>query len=257
MTQRLDKRVISKIEELVGEGVGSVDEMKRHLKIFVHDDLFRGKEQPQRSNRRYFPRAKTIKNHMHNAAMRARLSFMDQDNIERLIEKWTNEKSSSIDRFHFRPYVEGSGVYKNTEFTDEENSDDEAVVDEEVITTAEKQQERLLFVHQTVWQSRLLGRNGQELAFLDATYKTTQYSLPLFFVAVKTNVNYIIVASFIVQDETTASITEALSIMRQWNPEWKPRHMMTDLCEEEINSIESVFPGMMHELYAIPIDVRY
>ena len=176
---------------------------------------------------------------------------------ERLIEKWRNEKSSSNDRFHFRPYVEGSGVYKNTEFTDEENSDDEAVIDEEVITTAEKQQERLLFVHQTVWKSKLLSRYGQELAFLDATYKTTIYSLPLFFVAVKTNVDYIIVASFIVQDETTASITEALSILRQWNPEWKPRHMMIDLCEEEINSIESVFPGMMHELYTIPIDVRY
>jgi hypothetical protein len=54
-----------------------------------------------------------------------------------------------------------------------------------------------------------------------------------------------------VQDETTASITEALSILSQWNPQWKPRHMMTDLCEEEINSIESVFPGIMYtvELY--------
>ena len=119
-------------------------------------------------------------------------------------------------------------MYKNTEFTDEENSDDEAAVDEEVITTVEKQQERLLFIHQTVWQSRLLSRYGQELAFLDATHKTTKYSFPLFFVAVKTNVDYIIVASFIVQDETTASITEASSILRQWDPEWKPRHMMTD-----------------------------
>jgi hypothetical protein len=124
-------------------------------------------------------------------------------------------------------------------------------LNDEVITTAKEQQGRLLFVHQTAWQSRLLSRYGQELAFLDATYKTTKYSLPLFFVAVKTNVDYIIVASFIVQDETTASITEALSILSQWNPQWKPRHMMTDLCEEEINSIESVFPGIMYtvELY--------
>jgi hypothetical protein len=119
-------------------------------------------------------------------------------------------------------------------------------LNDEVITHAKEQQGRLLFIHQTPWQARLLCRYGQELAFLDATYKTTKYSLPLFFVAVKTNVDYIIVASFIVQDETTASITEALSILRQWNPQWKPRHMMTDLCEEEINSIESVFPGMMH-----------
>ena len=235
MTQRLDEKVISKIEELVGEGVRRVDEMKRHLKIFVHDDLFRGKEQPQRSNRRYFPRAKTIKNHMYSATMRARHSFMDQDNIEQLIEKCRNEKGSTRDRFYFRPYVEGSGAYKDTELPDEENSDDDNALNEEVITTAKKQEEHLLFIHlQTAWQSRLLCRYGQELAFLDATYKTAKYSLPLFFVAVKTNVDYTIVASFIVQDETTASITEALSILRQRNPQWNTRHIMTDLCEEEI-----------------------
>lgn len=251
LTQRLDENVIRKIEELVGEGVRSVDEMRRHLKIYIKDDLFRGKEQPQRSNKRYFPRAKTIQNHMYNAAMRARLSFMDQDNVQQLIQKWKDEKGSTNDRFFSRPYIEGSGEFRNTELSDEEDGDDDVALNDEVITTAKEQQGRLLFVHQTAWQSRLLSRYGQELAFLDATYKTTKYSLPLFFVAVKTNVDYIIVASFIVQDETTASITEALSILSQWNPQWKPRHMMTDLCEEEINSIESVFPGIMYtvELY--------
>ena len=242
MTQRLDGKVIGKIEELVGEGVRSVDEMRRHLKIYIKDDLFRDKEQPQRSNRRYFPRSKTIKNHMYNAAMRARLSVMDQDNVQELIKKWKSEKGSANDKFYFRPYIKGSAEFRNTELSDEDDSDDDVACDE-VITTAKEPQGRLLFVHQTAWQSRLLSRYGQELAFLDATYKTTKYSLPLFFIAVKTNVDYIIVASFIVQDETTASITEALSILCQWNPQWKPRHMMTDLCEEEINSIESVFRG--------------
>lgn len=220
-------------------------EMKRHLKIFIKDDLFRGKEQPHRSNRRYFPLAKTTQNHMYNAAMRARLSCIDQDNVQKLIEKWKDENKSKNERFSFRPYVEGSAEFRNTDLSNEEDDDDDiSFTDDEVVTSAKEQQGRLLFVHQTSWQSRLLSRYGQELAFLDATYKTTKYSLPLFFVAVKTNVDYIIVASFIVQDETTASITEALSILRQWNPDWQPRHMMTDLCEEEINSVESVFPGI-------------
>ena len=52
------------------------------------------------------------------------------------------------------------------------------------------------------------------MCFLDATYKTMKYSLPLFFVAVKTNVNYTVVAEFVIQDETTASITEALSVLK-------------------------------------------
>ena len=63
------------------------------------------------------------------------------------------------------------------------------------------------------------------------------------------NVDYIIVASFVVQDETTESIQEALSIIKQWNPEWRPQNFMTDLCEEEINALESVFSGTLLYMY--------
>ena len=89
----------------------------------------------------------------------------------------------------------------------------------------------------------MLARYGSDLTFLDATYKTTKYALPLFFIAVKTNVDHAIVGSFIVQDETMQSITEVLTIIKQWNSQWKPSYFMTDLCKEEINSIESIFPG--------------
>ena len=49
---------------------------------------------------------------------------------------------------------------------------------------------KLLYVHQTAQQRRLLERYGDDLVCLDATYKTSQYSLPLFFLVVKTNVDY-------------------------------------------------------------------
>ena len=39
----------------------------------------------------------------------------------------------------------------------------------------------MLFVYQEPWQKRLLARYGNELSLLDATYKTTRYELPLFF----------------------------------------------------------------------------
>lgn len=64
----------------------------------------------------------------------------------------------------------------------------------------------LLFAHQTTWQKKLMLRYGNEITLLDATYKTMRYELPLFFLVVKTNVNYIVVGSFIIQRETTASI---------------------------------------------------
>ena len=102
----------------------------------------------------------------------------------------------------------------------------------------------MLFVHQTKVQRRLLGRYGNSICLLDATYKTTKYLLPLFFVVVKTNVNYQVVASFLLQDETTAAITEALSVIKTWNPIWEPKCFMADNCDEEIKSIGNIFPRM-------------
>ena len=46
---------------------------------------------------------------------------------------------------------------------------------------------------------------------MDATYRTCRLMLPLFFLAVKTNVNYNPVTSFIVQNEDTKSIPKSLS----------------------------------------------
>ena len=99
-----------------------------------------------------------------------------------------------------------------------------------------------MFVQQTKFQRRLLGRYGNSICLLDATYKATKYSLPLFFVVMKTNVNYQVVASFILQDETTAAITEALSIIKIWNPTWEPKCFMVDNCDGEIKSIGHIFP---------------
>lgn len=189
---------------------------------------------------------------MYNATIRSRLSALDQDNVKHLVGNWTKENPDN--KFFYRPYAKESesGDFLTTCTGSDENTSDnelEECGDEVIITKAGKQEGRLLFVHQTGWQSRLLLKYGQDLAFLDATYKTTKYALPLFFIAVKTSVDYIIVASFVVQDETTESIQEALSIIKQWNPEWRPQNFMTDMCEEEINALESVFPGTVSYIY--------
>jgi len=41
--------------------------------------------------------------------------------------------------------------------------------------------ETLLYVHQDQWQKDLLNRYGNNMTLLDATYKTTNYDLALFF----------------------------------------------------------------------------
>ena len=56
------------------------------------------------------------------------------------------------------------------------------------------------------------------MSMLDATYKTMKYELALFFLCVRTNVGYSVVAGFIVQEESAEKIAEALSVIKQWNP---------------------------------------
>ena len=98
-------------------------------------------------------------------------------------------------------------------------------------------------MQQAQLQQRLMNKYGNHICLLDGTYKTTKYLIPLFSVVVKTNSNYQAVASFAVQDETTAAITEALGILKNWNPSLSLKYFMVDNWEEEITSIETVFPG--------------
>ena len=69
-----------------------------------------------------------------------------------------------------------------------------------------------MYIQQEDWQKELLVRYGNTVTLMDATYKTTKYSIPLFFVCVKTNVLYSVVAEFIIQSETAEYIREALSV---------------------------------------------
>ena len=54
----------------------------------------------------------------------------------------------------------------------------------------------LLVIHQEKWQKQLLERYGNTMSMLDATYKTMKYELALFFLCVRTNVGYSVVAEF-------------------------------------------------------------
>ena len=47
---------------------------------------------------------------------------------------------------------------------------------------------------------------------MDATYRTTRYDIPLFFLVVPTNVGYTVVAEFCVQSERAEDIAEAAQV---------------------------------------------
>ena len=103
--------------------------------------------------------------------------------------------------------------------------------------------QRLLFVHHSANQNLILEKYRNEICLLDALYKTAKYSIPLFFLAVKTNVDYQIAGSFAVQEESTYSISKAATIFKSSNNKWKPLAYMVANCNEEISAIVENFLG--------------
>lgn len=81
------------------------------------------------------------------------------------------------------------------------------------------------------------------MTLLDATYKTTKYSMPLFLLCVRTNSGYMPVAEFIIERENASSMTEALKIIAQWNRDWNTPYFMVDYSKAELNGIMAVFPS--------------
>lgn len=221
--QRVHHKVAEKIHELVTEGVTNVREIKRDLKRYVNRELCSDvSSRPDETNRAYYPTLVDIRNHVFSAQKALELSKFDQNNLKLKVEEWEKEKPSS--KFFFRPFEE-----------DGANS-------EKLVQHEEAPAQNLLYIHQEKWQRNLLQRYGNTMVLMDATYKTTKYELPLFLVTVKTNVGYSIVADFVVQSESAQEICEALKVLSDWNPQWKPAFFMTDYCEAEISAIESVFP---------------
>lgn len=80
--------------------------------------------------------------------------------------------------------------------------------------------------------------------------------MPLFFVTVRTNFQYIVVAVFIVEREAEEYIEEALNLIKEQNPDVEPTAVMLDYCMAEINAVETVFPGNYHSMCYICITGR-
>lgn len=50
----------------------------------------------------------------------------------------------------------------------------------------------------------------RQFGFLDTTYKSGKYSLPLFFLVIQNNVNYQVAAVFVTQEGTFKMISQGL-----------------------------------------------
>lgn len=68
----LSKEVRDKLGELVGHGVTSVSEMRRHLYVYVDTLLFKDMKRPALSDAAYYPTDETIRTHIYLAQLRLR-----------------------------------------------------------------------------------------------------------------------------------------------------------------------------------------
>ena len=163
-------------------------------------------------NRRFNPSNKDLSNYIYASRMQLVKSKCDLENLEMQIEQW--KATEPEDNFYFVA----------------PESDDNSG-------------QKFLFIYQSQFQRHLLQRYGNDICLLDATYRTTRYAVPLFFLCVKTNMDYSVAAVFASQSEDTATISEALKILNQWNPQWQPTSFMVDFSDAEINALQATFPG--------------
>lgn len=77
MSQRVDKRVINRILELAAEGLTNTNHVKHQLEFFVKNVLFKDKELPQPTNRRFYPTANDIRSHILRGKLKNRDSSQD------------------------------------------------------------------------------------------------------------------------------------------------------------------------------------
>ena len=86
-------------------------------------------------------------------------------------------------------------------------------------------------------------RYGNHTCFLDASYKTSKYAPSMLLLCVATNASPCVAALFAIADETSASICEALSLIKQFNPNWNPCSFITDGCDAQRDAVKQLFPG--------------
>ncbi|XP_063238953.1 uncharacterized protein LOC134540254 isoform X4 [Bacillus rossius redtenbacheri] len=208
LSQQINKDLAIEIKRLVNEGITSTREVKLLLQEYVKSK-FADNKMLCRLSKAFFPEDSVIYTHVHRTLFSNKKEQMDQEVLQQTINEWKIQNSDDL--FFYRPYEDVGDV------------------------------KSLLFCYQSKWQQKLLLRYGS-VCLLDATYKTTKYALPLFFLAVKTNVGYSVVGTFIVQSESTESIAEALKVFQEWLPEWHPQFWMTDFSEAEIGAIDKIFP---------------
>ena len=94
---------------------------------------------------------------MYRAMVKSRFSNCDQTNAEEKVKEWQTQTPD--DKFFFRKYSDiCDAKFENDVVSNSSNGED--LNDEDIRVTSPLSYQKLLFVHQTTWQRRLLSKYG-------------------------------------------------------------------------------------------------
>ena len=207
-SQKLHPHVSQKIIDMAKAGMTDVSEIRRSLNYYVDHSLCRVLAfQPHPHDRSFYALKQGISNHISMAKRAIDLSSFDQENLQLKIKEW--KKVNPRPSFYYRP------AEKTNELTEGDS------------------EQSFLYIHQEEWQKELLLTYGNTITLMDAT----------FFLCIRTNVNYTVIAEFVIQSENTGQIFEALSIIKSWSPSWDPSFFITDYSDAEMSAIPKLFPN--------------
>ena len=259
-SQRIHPELVHQIKEMADS-----NEVKRALKFYVENHLSKQHGiNPVETDRSFYPTLRDIQNHIYKSKKQLELSTLDQENLRLKILQWKKDKTDSL--FYFRPYKikqneaekeappPGTQSVKTPSNSGRFNGNSSLEESMSQHIDTDEFEETLLYVHQEKWQRELMQWYANNMTLLDATYKTTKYDLSLFFLCVKTNVGYSVVAEFVIQPETTQhNISEALAVLKSWNPTWNPSFFIIDYSEAELSAIEEVFQRWCKVMNIVPV----
>lgn len=219
--------------EMVKHGVTTRSDMKRHLWSLVIDRF----PEAQENDAAYYPSSDVISAHMWSAKMRCRWDKFDERNVIYLVEDW--RKKYPQDFTFYRPRTAGAASETEPVARVDENDEDDMFY---YLPTLDRSKTSLLFIHQSAAQLRLLKRY-HHMVLMDATYRVCRLAIPLYIMAVKTNIAYMPVAIFIVESEDAASIQEVLTILKEhWDKhDIEIQNWMVDCSPTEIFALQNVF----------------
>ena len=246
IVERLDPRVQDYIKSLAKSGATSHNEILRRTSDFVaenteldsNNDFLR---------RRFKPKHKVITNIIASVRNDSMHSKIDQENVMKLKNKWEGNANISFDPKGSNPQFENL-VDQLDRLADGEELDELDEEWEDVLLSSKDQNNcdgKLCFVYQSENMQRLYQKYGAHLVLLDATHKTMKYALPLYFLVVQSNVNFQVVGIIVLEEESADLLIKALSKVKEWSPDIKPKYGMTDFDDAETLALEAVFPGIL------------